>query len=119
MDYLIADDNENYGCSAVHMFSNSGDENYSIAENGVSYWITGLILNGELKIMKDTTEGETLTNLIKTKLGNARTHAYLDRLVVKTAPIADIKVEIENIKQDAFEEGQRDIQIKMQLLLGL
>lgn len=117
-EFIIAEDNDDYGNSAVTLFSIVGDSKNNIAENKKAYWVHDLIFDGELKIMKDTGQGLILSSMISMGKSASEVYDYLDKLVIKLMSINEIRIGIINERDEAFEEGKSQLKLELQLLLG-
>lgn len=109
----------NTGCSAVVVFGIKNNTLNNISENNVSFWIHNAIFDCELKIMKDTEEGQILKNKIDTGESIEIINRFIDNQVIKRISITDIYQGLKEAHYKGFNEGVQSAQLKMQSALGL
>jgi hypothetical protein len=90
----------------------------NISQNSVSYWITHCLLDIEMKIFKDTKEGDKLTKLIKNKKFN-KIDVFLDILVLKNLTPKRLKEYIIESNEIHFKNGKKQAQKEMRTALGI
>jgi hypothetical protein len=106
-----------YGCSAWTCFNIKGK--HSISENKVSYWIHRLVFNQEMKIFKNTKEGQKLTLMIETNESLDNIMEYLNNLVFKHISLDTIINYIEVERKNAYDDGRKSMQKDLCKLLGV
>jgi hypothetical protein len=96
------------------------DTRLYISECGIAYWITDLILDGEMTIYKDTMEGQALTqkladnvneyelkDFLDTAFLHHATHLYLMQLLLKHTEAAYLQG-----KEDKAKEIRKALNIE-------
>lgn len=92
-----------YGCSAVKIFSISKG---NVSENRVSYWITDCICEMGMVVMKDTREGQKITDMIANGIVDDRLQDYFDKILLKRVSPANLKLKIQQTIDDAYDKGK-------------
>lgn len=92
------------GFSAVHVFELPGA--HSISQNHVSFWVSKCILDSQLKVFKNTPEGQTLVNMIEQRVRLVDIQDWLDRLVLKHMEPEQLKRSIKQAEEFAFQRGR-------------
>ena len=108
----------NYGCSAVNILDLYDNNRCgSISHNNVSYWVSGLSLDIDVRIMKDTPEGETIKQMLGDDDGVSRREdiiTYLESITIPLVHPSVIVQIINNITRNSFNDGERSMKRRMQ-----
>lgn len=109
-------------CSAVKCYKGPETKVY-ISENQNSYWISDLILDGGMKIFKDTVPGKKLKELLEKaetdKEIEHKIYNYLNRLFLKRAN-PNILMEIIRVKlEEAYDKGKEMKAEEIRRALGI
>lgn len=102
-----------HGSGSVVLCDCGTDGTHWISQNSVSYWTTHLILDIDMIVFKNTTEGEILQSYIKnmlcrpTTVNKKRVRDYLDALALKHISLPNLKRKIEAYGMSRFEEGRQ------------
>lgn len=92
-------------CSAV--IYRELDEGYSISRNEESYWISESFLNIGVMIFHGTGEYDRLKALLTdSKVTNERIREWIDRLILRKAPVARLRAAILNKARQAHRDGR-------------
>ncbi|MBX9158785.1 hypothetical protein [Bacillus cereus] len=85
--------------------------------NDSVYWVRSPLLGMRYEIVKDSDEGKELAVMLTSGVCAEEIKRYLDGLVLKHIPVDVLVSEIERIKKESFEAGERSIKDKFKKLL--
>ena len=97
-------------CSSCKIYEGP-DTKVHISENRNSYWISDLILDGSIKIFKDTKEGKKLTEMLEKQpidmIAERKISKFLNTLFLRRIKIELLIEFIDNAKEQAYEHGMK------------
>jgi hypothetical protein len=79
-----------------------------VSENRIAYWITNLILDGEMSIYKDTMEGQALSQKLADKVNEYEIKNFLDQAFLHHASHLYIVQLVLKHTEQAYEQGRID-----------
>jgi len=119
MDIVISNkkiDYNDYGCSWKNIFSNSNV--FTIAENNISYHITGKRLPVSCLIMKDTVVSKELTAFIEDDVSSGVDN-YLMAVIFQRLQARRILDILDTIDKTAYDRGCADTRHNIRAILGI
>jgi hypothetical protein len=84
------------------------DTRIYISQCDVAYWITNLILDGEMTIYKDTMEGQALTQKLADKINEYDIKSFLDTTFLHCATHFYLMQLLLRHTEEAYEQGRKD-----------
>ena len=90
-----------------------------VSENRIAYWITNLILDGEMTIYKDTMEGQALSQKLADNVNEYEIKTFLDNVFLHHAKHAYIVELVLKHTENAYEQGRKDKAIEIRKALNL
>ena len=114
-DLTIGKAPKNAPCAA-HLVSNLGD-GYSISANQVSYWVNGDCLGIGLRIYTGTREYDRLRTMLDDLASPDTIKHWIDKVVIRHAPVATILQSIRSIKDNAYREGRESVRVEIKQVL--
>lgn len=105
--------------SAIHVFAIDGD--HGIAENRTAFWICGSRreLDIDMKVFRDTPEGEQLSALIQAKAGLEAINSALDAMLLRHIRPEVMMRLIRDMRNKAYREGQENKAAEIRGVLGI
>lgn len=102
----------NHGSGSIKLMDIT-EKTHHISQNGVSFWITHIILDMDMIVFKNTQEGIHLQELIsrvKSSPSNASKNAickFIDTIALKNVSVYRLNEEIKTYGKNCFEEGRQ------------
>jgi sulfite reductase beta subunit-like hemoprotein len=104
------------GCSAIAVCHIGMT---TVSQNSKEYWIDNLILDGEMKIAKDTLEGKQLASMIEKKMPPSKILNYLNRVFLKNCDTKKLQEKIADFGSNEYERGRREKAAEIRDVLGI
>lgn len=97
-------------------FTKGNEEDYSLSENGASYWVCNLILGLGGRIMKDTEEGKNIASMLE-KCEYKSLETYLNTIALKYSYPSNLIRLINAFGKEKFNEGRESLKIDIKKLI--
>ena len=84
------------------------DTRLYISDNRIAYWITNLILDGEMTIYKDTMEGQALSQKLADNVNEYEIKNFLDQVFLHYVSHLQLTQLVLKHTEQAYEQGRID-----------
>jgi hypothetical protein len=105
--------------SATCMCYEGRDTKLHVSDNRIAFWITNLILNGEMTIYKDTMEGQALTQKLADNENEFEIKKFLDLIFLHNATYLCITQLLLKYTEATHEQGKNDKATEIRHALNL
>lgn len=116
-DIIIGKGKQPHICSAYKCYEGSESE-LNISENQNSYWISGLILGGSIKIYKDCAVGTKLIEMLS-KPDEKKITKYLNKMFLARCNSQTLLTIIEDRLNESYEKGKEMKADEIRRTLGI
>ena len=94
--------------SGTHKCYEGPDTQLYVSECSIAYWITNLILDGEMTIYKDTMEGQALSQKLVDNVNEYEIKNFLDQAFLHHASHLYLTQLVLKHTEQAYEQGRND-----------